>query len=170
MKLDKQIHVLLGNEPPELLMFWELDYKTRITKDKSMTPVTKLNIRKSLVQHDALNAVKDALELFEKATELEDINDFCNPETRLSIERLCNSEKEKKEYLTGDAHKGARVPDIINKCIYHLRLLIFGYDKLGQSSYIQLCRTIRQMKVTSSGIHMYATRLVDYQKKISRCL
>ena len=61
-----------------------------------MTPVTKLNVLKSLVHHNALNAVEDALEHFKKATDLEDIDDFCNLETRLSIERLCNSKKEEK--------------------------------------------------------------------------
>ena len=58
-----------------------------------MTPVTKLNVLKLLVKHHELNPVKDSLEHFKKAIELEDIDDFCNPETRLSIERLCNSEK-----------------------------------------------------------------------------
>ena len=73
-------------------------------------------------------------------------------------------EKERKEYLTENPR------DIINECIYNLLLLIFGYDELGQLFYIQLCRTIHQMKVTSSGIHMYATRLVDYRKYLPRCL
>ena len=91
-----------------------------------MTSVAKLNALKLLGQHNALNAGKDALELFEKVVDLEDINIFCNPETRMSVERLCKSEKEKNEYLAGDAHKYSRVRDIINECIYHLGLLIFG--------------------------------------------
>ena len=50
-----------------------------------MTPVAKLNILKSLVQHNALNDVNNTLELFAKATELKDIHDFHNPETRSAL-------------------------------------------------------------------------------------
>ena len=120
MKLDEQIYILIGNEAPKLLMFWELDYKTRITNDESMTLPAKFNVHLLLVKYNALNAVKDALNLFVISSEVKDINDFCNPETRISIKKLRISDKEKKQYLKGNAHKDLRVRDIINACIYHL--------------------------------------------------
>lgn len=54
VKLNKQIYVLTGNEDLELLIFWELDYEIKMTKDKNMTQLAKLNILKLLVKYDAL--------------------------------------------------------------------------------------------------------------------
>ena len=114
----------------------------RITNNDTMAPLAKFNVIKSQVINNALSAVEDGLKLFKDASELSNIDYFCNPERKLSIEELCSSDKEKKDFLVGTVHKDSRVCKIINECIYHPRLNICGCDELGQSSYIQLYWTI----------------------------
>ena len=88
------------------------------------------------MKYNALNVVKDGFRLFDNALEVDDTDDFCNPKTRISIDKLCSSDKEETAYLGKNTHKDTRVCGIMNGRIYHLQLLIFGYDELGQSSYI----------------------------------
>ena len=40
------VNVIIGDEPPELLMFWELEYEMCITHNSTMIPIDKLNILK----------------------------------------------------------------------------------------------------------------------------
>jgi hypothetical protein len=51
-----------------------------------------------------------------------------------------------------------------------VKIKIFGADRLGLSSYIQLRRCAWQMRVTSVGICAYDTRLSDFQEYLPRCL
>lgn len=105
VSIDKQMYVLFGDKPPELLMFWELKYKMCITKDDIMAPIAKLNVifLKYLVKNNTLGAVENGTKLFEHTLELSNINNFRNLETKISIERLYNSDQEKKKYLAGNA-------------------------------------------------------------------
>ena len=48
------------------------------------------------------------------------------------------------------AYKKRQIEHIIQGSIYHLKVKIFGNKRLGLSSFIQLKRTIMQMKVTQS--------------------
>lgn len=63
VKLDKQMYVVFGDKPQELLIFWELEYKTHIIKDDTMTPIAKLNVLKSLVKNNTLGAIEDGMML-----------------------------------------------------------------------------------------------------------
>jgi hypothetical protein len=50
--------------------------------------------------------------------------------------------------------------DLIQECMHHLKLKIFGSDYLGQSAYIQLRRIIRTFRVRlDPGICAYDTRV-----------
>lgn len=44
----------------------------------------------------------------DNTSEVDDNNGYCNPKTRIIIEKLCTSEKEKELYLQGNAHKDAK--------------------------------------------------------------
>ena len=85
VELDKQMYVLFDNKPTELLMFWDLEYKAHIIKDGTMTPIAKLDVLKPLVKNNALGTIEDGMKIFKDATELSDIDDFRNPDTKINI-------------------------------------------------------------------------------------
>ena len=93
-KVSNKMKVLNGTETPEMLMMWEIDYESKIRKDTTITTEQKLIILLRLVVDEAQTAVNAAIELFDKANSVDDLDNFLNPETKLNINQLCNSENE----------------------------------------------------------------------------
>jgi hypothetical protein len=96
----------------------------------------RLNVLKRIVSKEAQVTVMNAVSLFEKAKDKNDIDSFQNPDVKLSIRQHSDGEI---------VNTNNRVEDTINECMYHLKIKIFGVDRLGLSSYIQLRRCARQM-------------------------
>ena len=137
-KVSNKMKVLNGTETPEMLIMWEINFESKVQRDTTITTDQKLTIFSRLVVDEAQTAVNTAISLFDKAIILINIDSFLNPETKLSITSICNSDKEKLQYLDSTAHKEARFNHVMDEFVYHLRLKIFGHDDLGKSSYIQL--------------------------------
>lgn len=59
----------------------------------------------------------------------------------------------------------------MSKSIYHLKVKVFGNKHLKLSSFIQLKRTIVQMKITlCHGVKAWNKRFVTFQDYLPRCL
>ena len=62
------------------------------------------------------------------------------------------------------AQKKKKTTHIIQECMYHLKLKIFGNETLGRSSFIQLKRTIRNMKISPQlGVAAWSERFDAFQ-------
>jgi hypothetical protein len=173
VKIDSEMVILKGNETPEQFMLWLKDYEDKILHNTKTTNVDRINVLKRIVSKEAQITVMNAVFLFEKAKDKKDIDSFKNPKVKQSIRTKTSSQDgEIVKYFDDNdsAYNNNRLEDTINECIYHLKIKIFGADRLGLSSFIQLKRVARQMKVTFSGIRSYDTRLSDFQEYLPRCL
>jgi hypothetical protein len=170
VKIDSEMVILNGTETPEQFMFWLKDYEDKILHNTRTTSVDGINVLKRIVSKEAQVTVMNAVSLFEKANNVNDIDSLKNLKVRQGIRTY--SAGEIVRYFDNDdtAYTNKRLEDTINECIYHLKIKIFGADRMGLSSYIQLRRITRQMKVTLSGIRAYDTRLSDFQEYLPRCL
>ena len=60
---------------------------------------------------------------------------------------------------------------IIQESIYHLKVKIFGNERLGLSSFIQLKQTATQLKISSDcNIKKWSQRFNTFQDYLPRCL
>ena len=173
VKIDSEMVILKGTETPEQFMFWLKDYEDKILHNTRTTNVDRVNVLKRIVQKEAQVTVMNAVSLFDRATDKNDIDSFKNPKVREAIKAKTSSQDgEIVRYFDDDdtAYNNNRLQDTINECIYHLKIKYFGADRLGLSSYIQLRRVTRQMRVTLLGIRAYDSRLSDFQEYLPRCL
>ena len=61
--------------------------------------------------------------------------------------------------------------NVINKCLYALKLEVFGNDIIGRKSYTRLKRHMRAFKVdVNHGIRKWATRMDDLQSYLPHLL
>ena len=81
-KVSNKMKVLNGTETPEMLMMWEIDYKSKVRKDTTITTEQKLTILLRLVVDEAQTAVNTAITLINKATKVEDLDSFLNPRNK----------------------------------------------------------------------------------------
>lgn len=170
VKIDSEMVILKGTETPEQFMLWLKDYEDKILHNLKTTLLDRLNVLKRIVSKEAQVTVMNAVSLFEKAENKNDINSFKNPDVKEIIKSRPDGEIIKYFDDNDTAYTNNRLEDTINESIYHLKIKIFGADRLGLSSYIQLRRCARQMRVTSLGIRAYDTRLSDFQEYLPRCL
>jgi hypothetical protein len=171
VKIDSEMVILKGTESPEQFMLWLKDYDDKILHNDKTTVQDQVNILKRIVSKEAQVTVMNAVNLFDKAKDRNDIDSFKYHEVRTRISKIGNNTEVKKYFDEDDkTYENKRLIDTINECVYHLKIKIFGADKLGLNSYIQLRRTVRAMKVTTTGIRAYDTRLSDFQDYLPRCL
>jgi hypothetical protein len=170
VKIDSEMVILKGTETAEQFMLWLKDYEDKILHNLKTTLLDRLNVLKRIVLKEAQVTVMNAVSLFEKANDKNSISSFKNPDVKETMKKYSDGEL-LKYFDDNDAnYTNNRLADTIDESIYHLKIKIFGADRLGLSSYIQLRRCARQMRVTSSGIRAYDTRLSDFQEYLPRCL
>jgi hypothetical protein len=171
VKIDSEMVILKGIETPEQLMFWLKDYEDKILHNDKTTVQDRVDILKRIVSKEAQVVVMNAISLFDKATDRNDIDSFKYHKVRTRISQIGNNTEVKKYFDENDkTYESKRLEDTINECVYRLKIKIFGADHLGLNSYIQLRRSVRAMKVTTTGIRAYDTRLSDFQDYLPRCL
>ena len=69
------------------------------------------------------------------------------------------------------ARKKLKITHIIAECMYHLKLKVFGNKRLGKSSFIQLKRTIAQMKISPQlGVATWSKYFDTFQLYLPMCL
>jgi hypothetical protein len=170
VKIDSEMVILKGTETPEQFMFWFKDYEDKILHNTRTTNVDRVNVLKRIVSKEAQVTVMNAVSLFEKAKDKNDIDSFKNHKVKETMRTYSDGELLKYFDNTDANYTNNRLEDTINESIYHLKIKIFGADRLGLSSYIQLKRVARQMRVTSLGVRAYDTRLSDFQEYLPRCL
>ena len=171
VKIDSEMVILRGTETPEQFMLWLKDYEDKILHNEKTTVLDRVNILKRIVSKEAQVTVMNAVSLFDKAKDRNDLDSFKYHEVRTRISKIGNNTEVKRYFDEEDKlYEVNRCEDMINECMYHLKIKIFGADKLGLNSYIQLRRCVRAMKVTSQGIRAYDTRLSDFQDYLPRCL
>jgi hypothetical protein len=170
VKIDSEMVILKGTETAEQFMLWLKDYEDKILHNKKTTLLDRLNVLKRIVSKEAQVTVMNAVSLFEKATNVNDIDSFKNPDVKENIKEYTHEDIIMYFDENEPAYTNNRLEDTIDESIYHLKIKIFGADRLGLSSYIQLRRCARKRRVTSAGIRAYDSRLSDFQEYLPRCL
>jgi hypothetical protein len=94
----------------------------------------------------------NAVSLFEKAKDKNDTDSFKNPDVKSSFRKHSDGEVIKYFNDNDTNYTTNRLEDTINESIYHLKIKIFGADRLGLSSYIQSRLSIRGEIVKSFSV------------------
>jgi hypothetical protein len=93
VKIDSEMVILNGTETPEQFMFWLKDYEDKILHNTRTTSVDGINVLKRIVSKEAQVTVMNAVSLFEKANNVNDIDSLKNLKVRQGI-RTCSLLKE----------------------------------------------------------------------------
>ena len=107
-------------------------------------------------------------------SEPEDINEIKDHKVQENIRSSHFTDNQIRVYFaaTGSAvAKKKRIEHIIKESIYHLKVKIFGNERLGHSSFIQLKWTAMQLKVSSNcRIKVWTQRFNTFQDFLPRTL
>ena len=95
------------------------------------------------------------------------INEIEDKSIRAEIIAECPTDNAFLVYFSNGAtvaRKKMKITHIIAECMYHLKLKVFGNERLGRSSFIQLKRTIAQMKISPQlGVVAWSKRFDTFQ-------
>ena len=145
--------VLSGNETPEQLMMYLKNYEDKIYKNAVLTRLEKLAILKRIVDKDAQTIVSEVESDYDKYAEPEDVEEIKNHKVQVDILKEYTTDDKIRTYFAATgavAVKKKRIKHIIQESIYQLKVNIFGNERLGLSSFIQLKPTAMQLKVSSN--------------------
>jgi hypothetical protein len=92
VKIDSEMVILKGIESPEQFMLWLKDYEDKILHNTKTTLLDRLNVLKRIVSKEAQVTVMNAVSLFEKAKDKDDIGSFKNPDVKSSIRQHSDGE------------------------------------------------------------------------------
>ncbi|OEU07148.1 hypothetical protein FRACYDRAFT_251631 [Fragilariopsis cylindrus CCMP1102] len=146
-RIDNKMFILQGDETPEQLI--------RIVDKEAQTIVSN---------------VETAFESYEDAEDIDKIEDLT---IRDEIRDEYPDDATIEAYFTAGtaAQKRMKITHIIRECMYHLKLKIFGNETLGRSSFIQLKRSIRNMKISPQlGVAAWSKRFDTFQLYLPMCL
>jgi hypothetical protein len=160
-KLDNKMYVLQGDETPEQLMLWIKNYDDKI--NVSLAPAARLTFLRRIVDKEAQTIVSNVEAAFESIY----INKIEDQRIRAEIRAECPTDNAISVYFGDNANaarKRLKITHIIQECMYHLKLKIFGNERLGRSSFIQLKRTINNMKISPQlGVAAWSKRFDTFQ-------
>ena len=174
-KLKSKMHVLEGDEQPELYMFWLKDYEDKIFANEVLRAPAKLAMMRRLVSGEAQTILskveKDYKENYSEPEDVELLNDY---KIREEILSKYTTDAEIHQYF-GEAGPAAmkvvRVEHIIREAIHWLKIQIFGNEKYGLQSFIQLKRTMTSMRIGNGvKIQQWSKRMNTFQDYLPRCL
>jgi hypothetical protein len=170
-RIDSKMYILQGDETPEQLMLWIKNYNDKI--NVSLAPAARLTFLRRIVDKEAQTIVSNVETAFESYEDAEDIDKIEDQKIRDEIRTDCPDDATIEAYFTAGtaAQKKKKITHIIEECMYHLKLKIFGNEALGRSSFIQLKRTIRNMKISPQlGVAAWSKRFDTFQLYLPMCL
>jgi len=174
-KIKTKMRVLEGDEAPEQFMFWLKDYEDKILANEVLRAPAKLAMLRRLVDGEAQTILskveKDYKEVYSEPDDVELLSDY---KIREEILDEYTTDNEVRIYF-GDggtaAVKVMRVQHIIREAIHRLKIQIFGNEKYGLQSFIQLKRTMTSMKIGNGiKIQQWSKRINTFQDYLPRCL
>jgi len=174
-KIKTKMHVLEGDEAPELFMDWLTDYEDKIFANEVLRAPAKLSQLRRLVDGQAQTILskveKDYREVYSEPEDVELLTDYKIQEEVLA---KYTTDNEVRTYF-GDAGTAAvktvRVEHIIRETIHRLKIQIFGNEKYGLQSFIQLKRTMTSIKIGNEmKIQQWSKRINQFQEYLPRCL
>ena len=174
-KLDNKMFVLQGDETPEQLMLWIKNFHDKIDNNaSSLTPAARLTYLRRIVDKEAQTIVSNVETAFENYSNATDINLIEDQRIRDEIRVECTTDAAIVVYFGNTANavrKRMKITHIIRECMYNLKLKIFGNERLGRSSFIQLKRAIRNMKISPQlGVASWSKRFDTFQLYLPMCL
>ena len=173
-KLDNKMYVLQGDETPEQLVLWIKNYNDKIDSNVSLTPAARLTFLRRIVDKEAQTINSNVEAALESYTDVEDVESIEDQRIRLELSIECPTDHAIENYFSSAAtaaQKKMKITHIIQECIYHLKLKIFGNERLGRSSFIQLKRTVANMKISPQlGVAAWSKRFDTFQLYLPMCL
>ncbi|OEU21421.1 hypothetical protein FRACYDRAFT_235044 [Fragilariopsis cylindrus CCMP1102] len=170
-RIDNKMYILQGDETPEQLMLWIKNYNDKI--NVALAPAARLTFLRRIVDKEAQTIVSNVETAFEGYSDAEDIDLIEDQTIRDEIRDDCPDDATIDAYFNAGnaAQKRKKITHIIRECMYHLKLKIFGNETLGRSSFIQLKRSIRNMKISPQlGVAAWSKRFDTFQLYLPMCL
>ena len=166
--------ILSGTETPEQLMMYLKNFEDKIYKNIKLTAPEKFAILKRIVDKEAQTIVSEVESDYDKYAEPEDVEQIKSHKIQDDIATKYTTEAQVRTYFAATgaaADKKTRIEHIIQESIYHLKVKIFGNERLGLSSFIQLKRTAMQLKVSPHcRIKVWVQRFNTFQDYLPRTL
>ena len=166
--------VLSGNETPEQLMMYLKNFEDKIYKNAVLTAQEKFAILKRIVDKEAQTIVSEVENDYEGYLDPEDVDEIKDYKIQVNIRSTYTTDNQIRVYFGASgtaAAKKERIEHIIQESIYHHKVKIFGNERLGLSSFIQLKRTATQLKVSSNcRIKVWIQLFNTFQEYLSRTL
>jgi hypothetical protein len=125
VKINTEMVILKGIETPEQFMLWLKDYEDKILHNTKNALLDRLNVLKFIVSKEAQVTVMNAVSLFEKAKDKNDIDSFKNPDVKSSIKQHSDGKIVKYFDDNDTAYNNNRLEDIINDSLEHGRVHAF---------------------------------------------
>ena len=142
-------------EHPELCLLWIQEYDRRIRNNDRLKHPQRLEVLIWMVKDEALSKVDKVIA---------ECRDRSDPEKKI----FClTSMARRYAAMSADKHKTFCAEDefhmdVINECLYALKLEVFGNDIIGRKLYTGLKHHMRAFKVDiKHGIRKWATRMDD---------
>ena len=140
---------------------------THSTQYVSLTPAARLTFLRRIVDKEAQTIVSNVGAAFESYSIATDVTLIEDQRIRLEIAVECPTDHAIGVYFSNAANaarKKMKITNIIQECMYHLKLKIFGNERLGRSSFIQLKRTVANMKISPQlGVAAWSKRFDTFQ-------
>ena len=174
-KLKSKMRVLEDNEQPEQYTIWLKDYEDKILANKVLKAPAKLAILRTLIDEEAQTILcKVENDYNQRYAEPEDVDLLFDYKLREEVCTKYTTDAEVRVYF-GDAGpavvKIVRVEHIIREALHRLKIQIFGKEKFGLQSFIQLKRTMTSMKIGNGvKIQQWSKRYNTFQDYLPRCL
>ena len=149
-------------------MIWLKNFEDKILNNEVLKAPAKLAIMRRLVDEEAqtiLSKVEnDYKQLYAKPEDIDLLFDY---KLREEICTKYTTDAEVRVYF-GDAGPAAvkivRVEHIIREALHRLKIQIFGNEKFGLQSFIQLKRTMTSMKIGNGiKIQVWSKRFNTFQ-------
>jgi hypothetical protein len=161
---DEYVRVLDGSEHPELFLLWIQEYDRRIRYNDRLKPPQRLEVLIRMVKGKTLSKGDKVIS---------ECRDESVPGKKIfrhkpTVRRYAAMTREERDAFcaTDEFHM-----DVIEECLYALKLEVFGNDIIGRKSYTGLRRHMRAFKVDlNHGIRKWATRMDDLQSYLPHLL
>lgn len=162
VSFEDKFYEIDGTENPELFCKWVITIQERFFKGTKVKDINFDVLEDALSRacvHEAKSVVHRCAEELHPATvelKVKDLEKFTNRAVRRELEENYKTDEDLKKDLPD---KSFRV-FLFREAIYRIGTLIFGSDVIGSNAYIQLRRTMRNMKTTpEKGIMAYHRRM-----------
>jgi len=148
------------------------DLKDKIIKNATLSAQAKLAILRRLVNMESQLIVSKVEDDFEGYSEPEDVLELKDYKIREEIQAMNDNQIRTYVAANGAAQmKKLRIKHIIQEAIHCLKIKIFGNERLGLQSYVQLKRTMTTMKIGSKcDVKKWSQRFNTFQDYLPRCL